>query len=58
METGFFLRDSPGGYRDYDCPELPVDAEITDVLNKFFVPIEMLLGLLNDETIKQAFATV
>ena len=58
METGFFLRDTPQGYKDYDCPELPVDRDLQETLNKFFVPIEMLLGLLKDETIKQTFATV
>ena len=58
METGFFLRDTPQGYRDYECPDLPIDRSIQDTLQKFFVPIEMLLGLLNDDSIKQIFATV
>ena len=52
METGFFLRDTPQGYRDYECPDLPIDRSIQDTLQKFFVPIEMLLGLLNDDSIK------
>ena len=25
MESGFFLRDKPEGYKDYECPELAVD---------------------------------
>ena len=58
METGFFLRDTPQAYKDYDCPELNVDRSLTDMLNKFFVPIEMLLGLLKNEEISQTFKTV
>ena len=27
MESGFFLRDRPDDYRDYDCPELGIDAD-------------------------------
>ena len=35
-----------------------MDRDLQETLNKFFVPIEMLLGLLKDDTIKQTFATV
>ena len=50
MEAGFFLRDNPEGYKDYDCPELQLDRDLMSKLDKFFVPVEMLLGLLkNDE---------
>ena len=58
METGFFMRDQPQAYKDYDCVPLNVDSEATDTLNKFFVPIEMLLGLLKDEEISQTFKLV
>ena len=35
-----------------------MDRSLTDMLNKFFVPIEMLLGLLKNDEISQTFKTV
>ena len=32
METGFFLRDTPQGYKDYECPDLPIDRSIQETL--------------------------
>ena len=32
METGFFLRDNPQGYKDYECPDLPIDRSIQETL--------------------------
>ena len=52
MEAGFFLRDHPEGYKDYDCPELQLDRDLMSKLDKFFVPIEMLLGLLKNEEVE------
>ena len=58
MEAGFFLRDNPDGYKDYDCLELNVDVDMITKLDQFFVPIEMLLGLLKNDEVTQTFKTV
>ena len=33
METGFFLRDTPDGHREYDCPDVSLKSDILSTLN-------------------------
>ena len=48
MESGFFLRDRPDDYKDYDCPDLAVDADAAEILTTIMTPIEIAMGFAND----------
>ena len=49
METGFFLRNKPQGYKDYDCPDVTINLEANKEINDIFAPMKMMLGVMNDE---------
>ena len=51
METGFFLRKNPKGYKDYECPDLPIDTELTKQINEVFAPMKMMVSLAKDATL-------
>ena len=55
MESGFFLRDTKDGHREYDCPDLQVDQNALRQVNAILAPVQMLLGLANNEFINTAF---
>ncbi len=48
METGFFLRNKPLGYRDYDCPDLVIDLQANKEITEVFAPMKMMLSLMKD----------
>ena len=41
LESGFFLRDKPDGYKDYECPELVVDQAVMDSVNQILTPLQL-----------------
>ena len=55
MESGFFLRDTKDGHREYDCPDLKVDQNALRQVNAILAPVQMLLSLANNEFINTAF---
>ena len=52
MEAGFFSRNQPEGYRDYECPELVVNNDDQKKLKEMFGPVKMVLGLLKNKEIE------
>ena len=55
MESGFFLRDTKDGHREYDCPDLQVDQGLIKQVNAILAPVQMLLGLAKNDFIDTAF---
>ena len=55
MESGFFLRDTKDGHREYDCPDPQVDQNALRQVNAILAPVQMLLGLANNDFINTAF---
>ncbi len=51
METGFFLRNKPNGYKDYDCPDVTINMEAHREILEVFAPMKMMLGVMNDEIV-------
>ena len=51
METGFFLRNKPQGYKDYDCPDVTIDMEVNKEITNVFAPMKMMLSVMNDDTL-------
>jgi len=51
MESGFFLRDTPDAYKDYECPDLAVDTDKLKVIQAFFVPVQMVLNMLQIDSV-------
>ena len=49
LESGFFLRDKPDGYKDYDCPELVVDKSVMDQVNQILTPVQLAVQMLNNK---------
>ena len=41
MESGFFLRENPEGYKDYDCPALVPDEAHAKIISQVIQPIEL-----------------
>ena len=51
METGFFLRDTENGHREYECPDPAIDTNLHGQINKFLGPVQMLLGMTENDNI-------
>ena len=49
MESGFFLRDKPDGYKDYECPVLAVDQDALNFMGQITTPLSMAVALLQNE---------
>ena len=58
MESGFFLRDKPDGYKDYDCPELAVDTDTMKVIQSVLTPIQMAVNMLNNDIANTIFSAI
>ena len=52
MESGFFLRDTPDGYKEYDCPDVAVDPEMMSTVNSFIQPVVMAVKLLQSPLVE------
>ena len=46
MESGFFLRDTPDGHREYECPDPNLDTEAYAKLQTFWAPIQLVVNYL------------
>ena len=55
MESGFFLRDTMDGHREYDCPDPNVDNDSLKKVNSIMGPIRMLLNMVDNDYIKTIF---
>ena len=49
MESGFFLRDKPDGYKDYECPELAVDQDSLNFIGQIMTPLSMAVALMQND---------
>ena len=58
MESGFFLRDTANGHREYDCPDPTVNIDALKKVNSILGPVQMLLNLANNEIITNAFRSI
>ena len=58
MESGFFLRDTENGHREYECPDSQVDNDRLKKVNSVMGPVQMLLNLTENDMIKTAFRSI
>ena len=58
MESGFFLRDTENGHREYDCPDATLNNDALKKVSSILGPVQMLLGLANNEIISNAFKSI
>ena len=58
MESGFFLRDTPDGYKEYDCPDIAVDPEQVQTVNSFVQPVIMAVKLLKKPIFEQVVEAI
>ena len=58
MESGFFLRDTENGHREYECPDSQVDNERLKKVHAVMGPVSMLLNLTDNDMIKTAFGSL
>ena len=58
MESGFFLRDTIDGHKEYDCPDPSVDSESLKKVNSILGPIRMLLNMVDNEFITTIFDSI
>ena len=54
MESGFFLRDTDNGHREYECPDPIMDTALLAQINKFLGPVQALLGMTEQDMIIMA----
>lgn len=58
MEAGFFLRNNPEGYTDYQCPVLvEKNAEFKKV-QEFFGPVKMIIAMLKNAEIERSWDVI
>ena len=58
MESGFFLRDTKDGHREYDCPDLNVDQTLIKQVNAILAPVQMLLNIADNEFINNCLLSI
>ena len=58
MESGFFLRDTENGHREYDCPDPILKNDALKKVNQVLGPVQMLLNLTDNDFIKSAFRSI
>ena len=58
METGFFLRDTPDGHKEYECPEPSIDQDMIKKINAVLGPVQMLLKLAESDMLDLALRMV
>ena len=58
MESGFFLRDTENGHREYDCPDPSINNDALKKVNNILGPVQMLLGMANNDIITNAFKSI
>ena len=58
MESGFFLRDTEDGHREYDCPDPSLDVNALKQVNSILGPVQMLLKMAKNDTIDAAFNSI
>ena len=58
MESGFFLRDTENGHREYDCPDPTINTDALKKVNSILGPVQMLLNLANNDIINNAFRSI
>ena len=58
MESGFFLRDTENGHREYECPDPQLNNDAMKKVNSILGPVQMLLGLANNDIITNAFRSI
>ena len=58
MEAGFFLRNNPDGYMDYQCPQLTDDNKDFKKIQEFFGPVKMIINMLKNEEIERTWQVV
>lgn len=52
LEQGFFLRNDDDGYKQFDCPELHVDASFQKRFNQVLAPAELMVGMSDNDQMK------
>ena len=58
MESGFFLRDTENGHREYDCPDPKTNNDALKKINSVLGPVQMLLNLVENDFITVAFKSI
>ena len=58
MESGFFLRDTPDGHREYECPDPNLDTEAYAKLQTFWAPIQLVVNYLQNEIVRSTVASI
>ena len=58
MESGFFLRDTEDGHREYDCLDPQLDVNALKQVNSILGPVQMLLSMAQNDTINSAFKSI
>ena len=58
METGFFLRDTPDGHKEYECPEPSINNDFLKKVNAVLGPVQMLLKLAESDMLDLALRMV
>ena len=58
MESGFFLRDTQNGHREYECPDPKTDTDALKKVNGILGPVQMLLNMMDNDDIKTLFRSI
>ena len=58
MESGFFLRDTENGHREYSCPDPQINTDALRRMNTILGPVQMLLNLTKNDIVITAFKSV
>ena len=58
MESGFFLRDTENGHREYSCPDPQINTDALRRLNGILGPVQMLLNLTKNDVVITAFKSL
>ena len=58
MESGFFLRDTENGHREYSCPDPQINTAALRKMNTILGPVQMLLNLTKNDLVITAFKSI
>ena len=58
METGFFLRDTADGHREYECPDPSLTSETIKKVKSIIGPVQMLVALAENEFLNVALRMI
>ena len=58
MESGFFLRDTPDGHKEFDCPDPVLHSEAYKKFQQFWAPVQMLVNFLDNEIVRTTVGSI